>query len=125
MLIVSSNKVVLLNTSYKTKCILREIKETVKAAVKIRVIPNSCRFQLRQMSRFQFAYIFTTTPYPLLDAPPTDTSTSFTNKISVGSVTPTEFQLNKIFIKKFRIQRQSSKFQSASTSQRVFMPVSI
>lgn len=37
---------------------------------------------------------------------------SFTNKISVGSVTPTEFKHNKIFIKKFPIQRQSSKFDS-------------
>lgn len=46
-------------------------------------------------------------------------SPSFTNEISVGSVTPTEFKLNKIFIKKFPIQRQSSKFDSDSAKSLV------
>lgn len=46
-------------------------------------------------------------------------SPSFTNKISVGSVTPTEFKLNNIFIKKFPIQRQSSKFDSDSAKSLV------
>lgn len=68
---------------------------------------------------FPVSIHFHKVPPPVPPARPLDATASFANKISVGSVTPTEFKLNKIFIKKFPIQRQSSKFESDSAKSSV------